>query len=125
MSVKSDQFQVVTQRNGTDTNRGSPVSFSRNTWYACRVKAFWSSGGTTDTLDVWLGANGGTLTQIVSVSGSLFSTDTSGAYIKQGVYRGFPGDNSGVLAVRFANEKFSKTAGAYASLVTSQPSLPA
>lgn len=120
----TDTFQVVTQRNGADTARGSGIGYSRGTWYAVRWKGFWSAAGATDTLQVWLGLNGTTLTQIVNVSGSLFSTDTSGAYIKQGIYRGFPAGNPGVLAVRFANEKFSKTSGAYSSFVTSQPTLP-
>lgn len=120
----ADLFQVATQRNGSETNRGSGVGYSRGVWYAARWKGFWSSGGSSDTLQVWLGANGGTLTQIVNVSGSLFSTDATGAYIKQGIYRGFPTNNPGILAVRFANEQFSKTAGAFAAFVTSQPALP-
>lgn len=125
ISFKNDQFQVVSSRGGVDTNRGSPVGFSRDTWYAVRIKGKWSSGGTTDTLDVWLGANGGTLTQIVTgVNGSLFSTDDTSAYCKQGIYRGFPGANSGAFAIRHSNYRFSKTPGAYSSLVTTQPALP-
>lgn len=130
LDMRSNNVEVISQRNGADTSRSTPTGYSRSTWYAVRVRGVWSSGGASDVLQVWFGANGTTLTQITNASGSLFSTDTSGAYPKQGIYRGEqnvqdpPHANNGLFAVRFANEMFSKTSGAYAAYVTSQPSLP-
>lgn len=132
LSVQNNQLEVFTQRNGgADVSRSTATSFSRGTWYAIRVRGVWSAGGTADVLQVWLGLNGTTLTQVTNAGpAAIFSTDTSSAYPKQGIYRGYgnyddPNNaNSGLLAVRFANEMFSKTSGAYASFVTTQPNLP-
>lgn len=130
ISIKSDQFTVFTQRGGGEVARSSSIAFSRNVWYSVRFSGH-LSGATSDTLNVWLGQHGTTLTQIVSASGGLFPTASGGAFPKQGVYRGEPNavdvppnTNSGLIAVRWANQKFSKTIGAYASHVTSQPALP-
>ena len=125
LDLKNNNFQVNTQRNGGGASQSSAIPYARNTWYAMRVSGHWSTNGTSDTLKVWLGPNGGTLTQITNASGSLFSTDTSGAYVKQGIYRGDTGDNSGNIAIQIANQKFSLTSGAYTSYVTAQPALPA
>ena len=123
LDLTGDHFQVVTQRNGGTTTRSAAIPYTRGTWYAMRVSGHWSTNGTSDTLNVWLGSNGGPLTQITNASGSLFSTDTTEAYVKQGIYRG--DGNTGPIAIQVANHKFSLTAGAYASYVTTQPALPA
>ena len=124
LSLLNETFQVWTQRNGSETAQSSAIPFSRNTWYAMRVSGHWSANGTSDTFKVWLGPNGGTLSQITNVSGALFSTDTTGAYVKQGLYRGYPNANAGNLAIQVANHKASLTSGAYASYVATQPNLP-
>jgi hypothetical protein len=125
LSFKGENFQVITQRLGVDTSRGSSIPVVRNRWYAIRFLATWSSSGTADSLQVWFGQNGTTLTQIVNVTGALFTTDDTQCYCKQGIYRGDVGTNNNAVAARFANEKFSLTSGAFASYVTTQPPLPA
>jgi hypothetical protein len=129
-SIKNDTLRIFTQRGGGEVQQSSAISFSRNTWYSIRFSGH-LSGSTSDTLNVWFGPHGTTLTQIVSASGSLFPTASGGAYPKQGIYRGEPNaidvppnTNSGLIAVRWANQKFSKTIGAYASLVTTPSTLP-
>lgn len=123
LNLLNEVFQIVTQRSGqSDTQRGSPVAIVRDAMYAIRISLHWSANGTSDTLSVWLGQNGTTLTQIVNVSGSIFTTDVASAYIKQGLYTGSP---NAPIAMRIANYQFSATAGAFASFVTSQPALPA
>lgn len=122
LNLLNEVFQVVTQRSGqSDTPRGSSVAIVRDTVYAIRISLHWSVSGTSDTLSVWLGQNGTSLTQIVNVSGSLFTTDVSSAYIKQGLYTGNPNSK---IAMRIANFQFSSISGAFSSFVTSQPSLP-
>lgn len=129
-SIKNNTLTIFTQRANGETARSSAIAYSRSTWYSIRFSGH-LSGSTTDTLNVWFGAHGTTLTQIVTASGSLFPTASGGAYPKQGIYRGepnaidvAPATNSGLIAVRWANQKFSKTSGAYAALVTTQPALP-
>jgi hypothetical protein len=120
-SYKNDQIQVVTQRNGADTNRGSPVAYARGTVYALRIKGFWSVSGNSDTLEVWFGPNGTTLTKIVDVAaGQIFSTDATLAYWKDGVYAG---GLSGVFILETFNYMASLTADAFAAFVTNQPAL--
>lgn len=122
LNLLSETYQIVTQRNGTgSTNRGSSVGITRDAWMAIRFKIHWSINGTSDTLDVWLGLNGSTLTQIVSVSGALFATDVTSAYFKQGLYTG---GTSNPISMQIANYQQSATAGAFSAFVTSQPALP-
>jgi hypothetical protein len=125
VSLLRDTIRIVTGADGRQTPRNSPMPFSRNTWYAMRVLAHASSDHASDTLQVWLGPNGGTLAQIVDIGSSqIFNSNAWNAYLKRGIYRGFPGSNAGALAIRVANYQFSQTAGAFASYVTSQPALP-
>lgn len=135
LDFSNDEFQGVSQKStsasdATDTPQGSPVPYTRNTWYAVRLRAKWSANGLSDILQVWIGPNGGTLTLVVNItSGAVFDTRTTGpANGKQGVYRGdnynSPPWAPGVFAIRVANEKFSKTDGAFASFVATQPALP-
>lgn len=135
VSFKGDVFEVFTQRNGVDTSRSAQIPFTRGTWWAWRFRLVWSPGGAADELEIWAGLNSAaSLTKISSVLGAaIFSTDTAGAFPKQGVYRGDPTylgsafANSGVLAVRWGNEMFSKTSGAFSGLIgnqTSRPDLP-
>lgn len=58
LNIKNGKFEVMTQRAGSTTSRSRPMSFSNDTWYAYRVKGFWSPDGATDTLEAWLGRNG-------------------------------------------------------------------
>lgn len=111
---------------GKGGNIGSSTPIQRGVWWAARQLVTWSASGTADSCQIWMGLNGTTLTQVVNTTtGTLFSTDSTTAYPKQGIYRGFPGDNGNtVLAIRMANDMFSKTSGAFASYVTTQPALP-
>jgi hypothetical protein len=122
LNLLNDQFSVVTQSNASNGFESASIPYSRDVWYAIRVSGHWSTDGASDSLSVWLGPNGGTLTQIVNTHGALYATDTSSAYFKQGIYRGYTGD--GNIAMQVANYKGSLTAGAYASYVTAQPALP-
>lgn len=114
-------FQMFTQRNGTGTARGSSVPLVRDVWWNCRAKYTWSVSGNADTLEVWLGQQGTTLTKIVDVSGQLYSTDQTSAYCKMGVYGG---NINAPFAIKTSRYQFSKTANAYSSFVTTQPALP-
>lgn len=130
LMLLNEQFQVQTQTNvGANDNgpagyNGPLIPFQRGVWYAMRVSGTWSSGGKTDSLQVWLGPNGAPLPQIVNTGGTLYATDDTGAYMKQGIYRGNPGENAGNLAIQIANHQLSLTAGAFASYVAQQPALP-
>lgn len=127
----NNQIEFISQRSTVDTSRSTPAAFSRGVWYALRVRSFWSAGSNNDDLQIWFGLNGTTLTQITNVTGaSIYDPGASGANCKQGIYRGYPNfndpthANNGVFAIRWANEMFSKSSGAYASFVTTQPALP-
>lgn len=121
LDIKNDQFVIETQRAGGGYT-SSPMPFQRNIWYAMRVSGHWSTNGTSDTLQVWLGPNGSALPKIVDTVGALYSTTASTAYFKQGIYRGWTGN--GNVAMQIANHKGSVTIGAFASHVNAQPPLP-
>jgi Alpha-L-arabinofuranosidase B, catalytic/Polysaccharide lyase len=126
LMLLNDQFQVQTQSNvGAGGYQATPIPFTRGTWYAMRVSGFWSKNGKSDTLQVWLGQNGSPLPQVVKIGGTnLYATDDTGSYLKQGLYRGYPGENAGNLAIQIANHQISLKAGAFAPYVTKQPPLP-
>jgi hypothetical protein len=117
LSMLHDQ---VTVESGTVVS--TPVAYSRGTWYALRISGTWSPNSTADTLQVWLGPNGTALTKIVDAKGALFENQETGAYFKQGIYRGYSSPDP--FVVRVANDKISKTAGAFTAYVSSQPVLP-
>lgn len=123
--LKNDKFVVFTGDNSTDTSYGPNTDITRDTWYAIRISLHWSTNHTSDTIKVWLGTNGGTLTKVVdSGPAAIFATLVDGAYLKQGVYRGDTSGNSGNYTIHYANYQASNTANAYSSFVTSQPALP-
>ena len=125
MSMLDEQFQWVTGRDTTSNAAGTPMSYTRGVWYAMRISTHISSNHTSDTLQIWMGPNGGTLTQIANIGSSgIYNTNVWNAYLKQGIYRGFPGTYNNSFAVRIANYQVSTTLGAYSSFVTSQPALP-
>jgi len=57
-------------------------------------------------------------------SSGIFDTTAANAYAKRGIYRGFPANVNGGLAMQMCNFKLSKTRGAFADLVNTQPPLP-
>lgn len=123
LNLKNDVFQVVTGGDGTQSDQGSSVAYSRGVWYAIRIQAHISANHTTDTIQAWLGLNGGALTQIVNVGSSpIFNSNSWDAYNKRGIYRG--PNNAGNIAMRVANYQFSQTLNTFSSFVTSQPALP-
>ena len=124
----SEQFQVQTQKGvggvAVTTNQGSAVPIVRGVWWNMLGRVTWSSGGTTDALQIYLWQNGNSATKIVDVTGALFDTGYTTAYPKQGAYTGLPG-NIPALALRVANHQFSTTLTAFDSYITSPPALPA
>jgi hypothetical protein len=127
-SCENDQIQFQYQ-NGTDSapntfNCGAAQTLTVGTTYAWQAELHWSTNHTSDTLAIWFGTNGGTLTQICSVSGALFVNDPLGAYIKQGLYRGDPWVNPGSITFRSMNYQMAKTANAFSAYRTTQPALP-
>jgi hypothetical protein len=125
-ACKNNQLQFQYQKGSgpTTTNCGSPISLVQGTVYAVVVDGFWSTNHTSDMLTIHAGTNGGTLAQVCSVSGALWDNDT-GAYLKAGIYRGFPWSNAGTLIERVMNMRFSTTANAFDAYITTQPALPA
>jgi hypothetical protein len=127
-SCKGDQAQFQTQKtsggNPVTTNCGSAFTITPGTTYAVVGTGFWSSNHTSDTLTIDAGPNGGTLSQICSVGPtSLWDNDT-GAYMKAGIYRGYPWSNAGTIIERVMNLQMTATANAFSSYITSQPALP-
>lgn len=126
-SCLNNQVQFFYQNGDEPTpntiNCGAAQTLTQGVNYAWQAEIHWSTNHTSDTLAIWFGTNGGTLTQICSVSGALFNDDT-GAYLKQGVYRGDPWGNPGTLIFRSMNYSFSKTANAFSAYRTTQPALP-
>jgi hypothetical protein len=104
---------------------GSPVTLTPGKTYAVEEEITWSSSHTADSLKFFLGANGANLTLQCDMSGRLFATDT-GAYLKAGIYRGYPWSNAGALVLRTMNTCFSNTANACAKFqsAATQPALP-
>lgn len=125
LSCKGGNLQTLTTKNNnTSTPCGSTTTLTPGTVYAVVVSGFWSTNHTSDTLDVSLGTNGGSLTHVCSTSGALWDNDT-GAYSKQGIYRGFGWANAGTAILRVMNAQFNPTtASAYSSYITTQPALP-
>jgi hypothetical protein len=124
IDCRNGVFQVTTQRNGVDTQRGSSVSITEDTWYSCLVKGTWSSGGSADTLEVWLWPHGATAAKIVNITtgSQLFDTAGTTAYTKEGWYSNLLTNRTIEHVV--ANHKYSATKTAFDSLLTSFTTLP-
>lgn len=125
LEIRNGQFIHTAQRSSGDTS-SSPVSFTTNVWYSVRRRLVVSTNGTSDVFQVWQGPHGTTLTQVLNATGGVFPNATEepdGGYIKEGIYRGFPGANAGTIVVEIANHQWKKT-GDYSAYVTSQPPLP-
>lgn len=125
-SIGCDQLQWITQ-DGSSTNlRGSAFSYSRGTWYAVVIHAFWSATGTGDTLEIWMGPNGGTLTKIVNLSTPqhlFWGSPATDANVKTGAYSHNLNTN---FAYQIGNWQYDTvTPNAYTSYITTQPALPA
>ncbi len=130
VECRNNQLQFLTQKtvagNTTTTNCGSPIALTQGTTYAVIITGFWSTNTTSDTLTINAGPNSVTpIPQICSVGPTgLWNTDT-GAYMKAGIYRGFPWSNPGTLIHRVMNMRFAPTtANAYSSYITTPPALP-
>lgn len=125
ISILNNLIQFITTKDGGQTNQGSPIALVRGTWYAVVISAHTSTNHTSDTLDIWFGTNGSTLNHIVSIgSSAIWNSNTWDAYVKNGIYRGFPHENSGTLAIQVANYQFSNTLNAFSAQVTTQKTLP-
>ena len=128
IDCKSGQLQFVTQKtvggNPQTTNCGSPLTLTVGTTYAVVITGFWSSSHSADTLTINAGTNGGSLGTVCSLGASALWDNDTGAYLKAGIYRGYPWSNAGTAILRVMNPQFSATANAYASYITSQPALP-
>jgi hypothetical protein len=122
ISCKNGQLQVIYQNGSTTTNCGSPITLTQGVAYALEVEIKYAVSG-SDGLDVWIGTNGTSLTHQCTASGALNPTDT-GAYLKLGVYRGYPYSNNGTLVLDEMNEQWSNTANAFSAYRTTQPALP-
>jgi chitodextrinase len=127
-SCKGDQAQFQTQKtssgNPVTTNCGPAFTITPGTTYAVVGTGFWSSNHTSDTLTIDAGPNGGTLSQICSVGPSALWDNDTGAYLKAGLYRGYPWSNAGTAILRVMNPQFTATANAFSSYITTQPALP-
>jgi hypothetical protein len=127
-SCANNQIQFGTQKmtNGSEvtTDCGAPIPLTPGTTYAVAGTGFWSTNGTSDTLKINAGVNGSPLPLICNVGPtSLWNNDT-GAYLKQGIYRGYPFGNAGTAILRVMNPQMTTTANAFSSYVTTQPALP-
>ena len=128
LSCKGDQGQFQTQRtvsgNPVVTNCGSPFTITPGTTYAVVGTGFWSSNHTSDTLTINAGPNGTTLPQICSVGPTTLWDNDTGAYLKAGIYRGYPWSNTGTIIERVMSPQITATANAFSSYITTQPALP-
>lgn len=130
-ACKGNQAQFVLQccqagSTPASQNCGSPFTITTGVVYAVEIEINWSAGGTTDTATVNAGPNGSSLPQLCSVGPSAIwlTGGARSAYLKGGVYRGFPWENAGTIIHRTYNMQFSNTANAFAGLITTQPALP-
>lgn len=127
-SCLNNQIQFQTQccesgGNPQTTNCGSPFTLTVGATYAVEIEGFWSTNHTSDTLVVHAGPIGSTLPQICNPSGALWDNDT-GAYLKAGIYQGFPWSNPGTTILRQTNMQLSTTQNAFAAFITTQPAQP-
>ena len=108
INLQSDQWVINTDNtsgSGTQTTQYTSPTITRGQWYHFVFKAFVSSGGSTDTFDVWLDpVTSGTMSHVVSVSGSLFGGNAQSAfqYWKYGNYR-TTGAVLPTFAIRYGN----------------------
>lgn len=127
-SCKNNQIQFATQKtvggNPTTANCGAPIPLVPGTTYAVVGSGYWSGDHATDTLTINAGVNGAVLPLVCSPGPtSLWDNDT-GAYMKAGLYRGYPWSNAGIAVLRVSNPQITATANAFASYITTQPALP-
>ena len=101
-----------------------PLTPTAGTTYAVEIEGYWSADHTSDTLTIHTGANGAALAQICNVGPSALWDNDTGAYLKAGIYRGYPWANSGTLIERVMNLQLSTTQNAFSSYVSTQPALP-
>lgn len=128
IDCRNGQAQFVTQKsvagNPASTNCGAVIAITEGDTYAVVIDGYWSNNHTTDTLTIHAGLNGGTLNQICSVGPSALWDNDTGAYMKAGIYRGYPWSNTGTMIERVMNMQMTTTANAYAAYITAQPALP-
>ncbi len=130
LDCRNNLLQFVTQKtvggNATTTNCGSSFALTQGTIYAVIITGFWSTNHTSDTLTINAGPNSVTpIPQVCTAGPSALWDNDTGAYLKAGIYRGFPWANPGTLIHRAMNMRFAPTtANAYSSYITTPPALP-
>ena len=128
ISCLGGEIQFVTQKtvsgSTVTTDCGSPITLTPGTTYAVVGTGFWSSNHTSDTLTINAGVNGSSLPLICNVGPAALWDNDTGAYLKAGIYRGYPWNNAGTAILRVMNPQFTATSNAFSSYITSQPALP-
>jgi hypothetical protein len=128
-SCLNGQIQFQTQccesgGNPVTTNCGSPFTLTVGTTYAVEIEGFWSTNHTTDTITINAGPRGSTLPLICSKGPSALWDNDTGAYLKAGLYQGFPWSNPGTTILRQTNMQISTTQNAFSAYITTQPAEP-
>ncbi len=128
LSCKGGVLQFGTNHtsggNAVDVNVGSAYTLTPGETYAVVGTGYWSANHTSDTLQIWFGQNGTTLNQVANIGPSAIWDNDTGAYLKAGIYRGYPWSNAGTAILRVMNPQMTTTANTFSSYITAQPPLP-